>query len=145
VSRAGGHHRLLVVEDSPADLRLLREAVREHGLDVVIDDVADGELALRHLRGDGPRPDLILLDLNLPRLHGREVLEAIKADPRLRSIPVLVLSTSASPRDVADCYARHASAYLVKPMGLDELGDLVRAIDAFWLRRALLPGAGAGP
>jgi chemotaxis family two-component system response regulator Rcp1 len=139
-----GPVRILVVEDSHADVRLLREAVREHGLDVVLDTVADGELALRHLRGDGPRPDLILLDLNLPRLHGREVLESIKADPDLRSIPVIVLSTSASPRDVAECYERHASAYLVKPMGLDDLGELVLAIEAFWLRKALLPGAVVG-
>jgi CheY-like chemotaxis protein len=134
-----GPVRILLVEDSHADVRLLREAVHEQDLDVVIDDVQDGEAALAHLRGAGARPDLVLLDLNLPRLHGREVLEAIKADPELRPIPVIVLSTSDSPRDVADCYAQQASAYLVKPMGLDELGDLVQAIDAFWLRTARLP------
>ena len=136
--------RILLVEDSLADVRLLREAVREHGLDIVLDEVGDGERALAHLNGAGPRPDLILLDLNLPRLDGREVLETIKADPGLRAIPVIVLSTSASPRDVADCYSRHASAYLVKPMGLDELGDLMLALDAFWLRRAQLPRAVSG-
>jgi len=134
-----GRPRILVVDDSGADVRLLREAVREQTVDVHLDAVADGEQALAHLRGAGERPDLVLLDLNLPRLNGREVLEAIKRDPDLKTIPVIVLSTSSSPADVADCYERHANAYLVKPMGLDELGRIVRGLDGFWLRLARLP------
>jgi two-component system, chemotaxis family, response regulator Rcp1 len=134
--------RILVVDDSRADVRLLREAVRDQTIAADLDAVEDGEQALHRLRTH-ERPDLVLLDLNLPGLHGREVLEEIKTDPDLKSIPVIVLSTSASPRDVADCYARHANAYLVKPLGLDEFGALVRTLDEFWLRMAALPGAGA--
>jgi CheY-like chemotaxis protein len=131
--------RILVVDDSGPDVRLLREAMHDHALDADVTAVGDGEQALAHLHGDAERPDLILLDLNLPRLGGLEVLEDIKADPKLLSIPVIVLSTSSSPRDIADCYARHANCYLVKPLHLDEFGDLVQAIDAFWLRAARLP------
>jgi chemotaxis family two-component system response regulator Rcp1 len=136
-----GRPRILVVDDSVADVRLLQEAVREHALSVDLVAVEDGELALEHLRGPAPAPDLVLLDLNLPRRDGREVLDAMKGDPALRSIPVIVLSTSSSPRDVADCYARHANAYLVKPMELDDFGALVRSLEAFWLRLAHLPTA----
>ena len=132
--------RILVVDDSFADVRLLREAAREQNVDVEIVAVEDGEEALSYLRDGEPRPDLILLDLNLPRRSGREILRDIKADPQFASIPVIVLSTSSSPLDVADCYARHANSYLVKPLHLDEFGELVRALDAFWLRLALLPG-----
>jgi CheY-like chemotaxis protein len=131
--------RILVVDDSSADVRLLREAVAEQRIPAELDAVEDGEQALELLRDGGVRPDLILLDLNLPRWDGREVLQAIKRDPQLLSIPVIVLSTSSSPRDIADCYAAHANAYLVKPMDLDEFGALVRTLDAFWLRLARLP------
>ena len=130
--------RILVVDDSAADVRLLREAVREQDIDAEMDAVEDGEQALRRL-ATGSRPDLVLLDLNLPRLDGREVLSAIKGDPELRAIPVIVLSTSSSPGDVEECYARHANAYLVKPMHLEELGAVMRALDTFWLRMAQLP------
>jgi CheY-like chemotaxis protein len=131
--------RILVVDDSGADVRLLREALRDHGVSALLESVEDGEQALDVLRSGAARPDLILLDLNLPRLGGREVLDVIKQDPSLLSIPVIVLSTSSSPVDIADCYARHANSYLVKPLHLDEFGDLVRALDAFWLRLAHLP------
>ena len=133
---------ILVVDDSGADVRLLREAVREQGIVADLHAVEDGEQALARL-ARGPRPDLVLLDLNLPRLDGRELLTAMKGDPDLRAIPVIVLSTSSSPGDVADCYARHAISYLVKPMHLEELGAVMRAIDAFWLRLARLPTLGA--
>ena len=132
--------RILVVDDSAADVRLLREAVREATINAELHAVEDGEQALAYLRRGAERPDLVLLDLNLPRRDGREVLEAIKNDPELKSVPVIVLSTSAAPRDVADCYALHANAYLVKPMGLDAFDALVRALDAFWLQAAELPG-----
>ena len=130
--------RILVVDDSSADVRLLREAVREQGIVADLHAVEDGEQALAHL-ATAARPDLVLLDLNLPRLDGREVLTAIKSDPDLCTIPVIVLSTSSSPGDVADCYARHANSYLVKPMHLEELSAVMRAIDTFWLRLARLP------
>ncbi len=133
---------ILVVDDSSADVRLLREAVREQGIVAELHAVEDGEQALARL-ARGLRPDLVLLDLNLPRLDGREVLTAMKGDPDLRAIPVIVLSTSSSPGDVADCYARHANSYLVKPMHLEELGAVMRAIDCFWLRLARLPAEGA--
>ncbi len=135
--------RILVVDDSGADVRLLREAVRDQRIDADLVAVEDGDEAIEHLRGDERRPDLILLDLNLPRRNGREVLEVLKSDPELRSIPVIVLSTSSSPVDIADCYARHANSYLVKPLHLDEFGELVRVLDAFWLRLARLPEARA--
>lgn len=131
--------RILVVDDSVADVRLLREAAREEAIPADLLAVGDGEQALAHLRGGGERPDLVLLDLNLPGRDGRDVLQAIKTDPALKSIPVIVLSTSSSPADVADCYALHANSYLVKPMGLDDFGALVRALDVFWLRMAQLP------
>ncbi len=130
--------RILVVDDSGADVRLLREAVQEQGIVADLLAVEDGEQALAYL-ANGPRPDLVLLDLNLPRVDGREVLTAMKDDPELRAIPVIVLSTSSSPGDVADCYARHANSYIVKPMHLEELGAVMRAIDDFWLRLARLP------
>ena len=130
--------RILVVDDSCADVRLLREAVQEQGIVADLLAVEDGEQALAYL-ANGPRPDLVLLDLNLPRVDGREVLTAMKDDPELRAIPVIVLSTSSSPGDVAECYARHANSYIVKPMHLEELGAVMRAIDDFWLRLARLP------
>jgi CheY-like chemotaxis protein len=135
--------RILLVEDNKADALLIQEALRQVTSGHVVDHVDDGERALAHLRGGGQRPDLVLLDLNLPRLDGREVLTAMKGDPDLRAIPVIVLSTSSSPGDVADCYARHANSYLVKPMHLEELGAVMRAIDCFWLRLARLPAEGA--
>ena len=131
--------QILVIDDSGADVRLLREAVRDFAVEAELIAKSDGDEALAFLRGAGDRPDLILLDLNMPGRDGREVLQAIKGDPNLLSIPVIVLSTSSSPRDVAECYAHHANSYLVKPLHLDEFTALVRAIDTFWLRTALLP------
>jgi CheY-like chemotaxis protein len=135
--------RILVVDDSSADVRLLQEAVREQRLDADLTAVEDGEQALAHLRSGNAPPDLILLDLNLPRLDGREVLRILKRDPALLSIPVIVLSTSTSPADVRACYALHANAYLVKPMAIDDLSELVRAVRDFWLRLARLPAEAA--
>jgi CheY-like chemotaxis protein len=107
--------------------------------------VTDGEEAIEFLTrngkyNDAPRPDLILLDLNLPKMDGREVLEKIKADPDLKRIPVLVLSTSRSDRDVAGAYEHRANCYLAKPSELDEYLDVVRAIEAYWLSCVALPG-----
>ena len=132
--------RILAVDDSAADVLLLEEAIRENGLVADLDVAHDGEQALRHLRDGHPRPDLVLLDLNMPRLNGREVLAELKRDPALRSIPVIIFSASSSPMDVEECYGLHANSYLVKPIDFDGLGDVVKALDAFWLQRAELPG-----
>ena len=133
--------RILVVDDSAEDILLLEEAMQEFGLAAVLECAYDGEQALARLRDGAPLPDLVLLDLNMPRRNGREVLEELKQDAALRSLPVIIFSTSSSPRDVGDCYDRHANSYLVKPIDFDGLGDVVRALDAFWIRQAELPGA----
>lgn len=132
--------RLLVVDDSTADLLLLQEAITEHGLKAEMFTATDGDAALAHLRGPGPAPDLVLLDLNMPRRNGREVLRELKQDPVLRTLPVIIFSTSSSPFDIEDCYANYANSYLVKPIDFDGLSEVVRALDAFWLRQAELPG-----
>ena len=135
---------ILLVEDNPGDVRLTREALREGGLAVEMTAVPDGEEALAYLRrdgehGDAPRPDLVLLDLNLPRKNGVEVLEEIKADPDLRAVPVIMLTTSASARDVSACYDRGVNCYVVKPLDLDDFTRLVQAINSFWFEVAVLP------
>ncbi len=137
---------ILLVEDNPADVRLTREALREGagGLRHRLHVVEDGVQALAFLRREAgywevPRPDLILLDLNLPRKDGREVLQEIKADPELRSIPVVVLTTSRSEEDVLRSYQLHANCYVTKPVDLDQFLEVVRRIEAFWLGVARLP------
>ena len=132
--------RILVVDDSAEDVLLLEEAMQEFGLDAELESACDGEQALLRLRDGRPLPDIVLLDLNMPRRSGREVLEEVKQDAALRSLPVIIFSTSSSPLDVEHCYDRHANSYLVKPIDFDGLGDVVRALDAFWLRQAALPG-----
>jgi CheY-like chemotaxis protein len=132
--------RILVVDDSAEDVQLLAEAMDEFGLVAELQTACDGDQALARLRGSEPLPDLVLLDLNMPRRNGREVLEAVKQDAALRSLPVIIFSTSSSPLDIGDCYDRHANSYLVKPIDFDGLGDVVRALDAFWVRQAALPG-----
>ena len=136
--------RVLLVEDNEADVRLTREALREAGDTVRLSSVADGEQALAYLRrndgyADAPRPDLMLLDLNLPRKNGLEVLEEMRADPDLVALPVIMLTSSRAASDVAACYARGANAYVVKPLELDEFMDLIGAIRSFWLDVARLP------
>ena len=136
--------RVLLVEDNEADVRRTREALREAGENVRLSAVADGDLALAYLRREGgyadvPRPDLVLLDLNLPRKNGLEVLEEMRADEHLRSIPVIVLTSSAARQDVEACYSRGANAFVVKPLELDEFMALIGAIRGFWLEVAQLP------
>lgn len=133
--------RILVVDDSAEDVLLLQEAMVEFGLRAELHTAGDGDDALARLRSGEPLPDLVLLDLNMPRRGGREVLDELKQDGALRSLPVIIFSTSSSPLDVEDCYDRHANSYLVKPIDFDGLGDVVRALDAFWVRQAALPGA----
>jgi chemotaxis family two-component system response regulator Rcp1 len=132
---------LLLVEDNDADVVLMQEALRENGLEHTLTVAPDGERALAALRGPGELPDLVLLDLNMPRKDGREVLAEIKADPDLLDVPVIVLTTSQSPSDVAFAYRNHANAYVRKPNGLDDLMAVARAIADFWVAAATLPRA----
>lgn len=136
---------LMLVEDNPADVRLAQEVLRLADFPHQLVVARDGEQALQMLRrAPGyertPSPALVLLDLNLPRRDGREVLREIKQDPQLRRIPVLVLSTSKSDADVAACYDAHANAYLTKPVDIAEFARLIELIRDFWLGMTRLPG-----
>lgn len=135
---------ILLVEDNPGDARLTREVFDQGRITNQLYVVSDGVEAVRFLRREGPyrdapRPDLILLDLNLPRKDGREVLADIKADPALQSIPVVVLTTSASDQDVDDTYRLHANSFITKPVDLDDFIKVVRSIESFWLTIVRLP------
>jgi CheY-like chemotaxis protein len=136
--------QVLLVEDSPADVVLAREALSDAEASSVLHVVSDGEEAMAFLRREGdhsraPRPDLVLLDLNLPRKDGREVLAEVKADPGLRRIPVVVLSASAAADDVRSSYDHMANAYVRKPVDVECLTRVLRSIDDFWTRIVTLP------
>lgn len=128
---------ILVVEDEPADRYLLEHAVRHHRLPIRLHAVIDGTQALA-LLSTSMRPDLILLDLAMPGMSGFETLAALKEDPSLCSIPVIVLSNSDDPRDVEESYRRHAAAFLSKPRDLEGYATLIQIFSDFWLRVALL-------
>jgi chemotaxis family two-component system response regulator Rcp1 len=135
---------ILLVEDSPGDVRLTREAFKDAKVHVNLNVASDGAEAMDFLNREGehanaPRPDLILLDLNLPKKDGREVLEEIKESPTLKSIPVVVLTTSASEGDILRSYKLHANCYITKPVGLDGFLEVVKSIDDFWLTVVKLP------
>jgi len=135
---------ILLVEDSVADVRLMQEVLRETGLPHILIVAGDGEKALRVLRGEGEyrnerSPDLVLLDLNLPGMDGRQVLRTIKQDPALRRTPVLILSTSTAESDIVASYEAHANCYLSKPVDLGDFFRLAEAIRDFWLRLVILP------
>lgn len=134
--------RLLLVEDNPADVRLTAEALKEGPLPVTLTVARDGVEAIETLTS-GPRimPDLILLDLNLPRRDGREVLRLLKADPALANIPVVMLTTSSADSDVRDCYRLGANAYVIKPVDLDRFFAVIASIQQFWLTIVRLPNA----
>jgi CheY-like chemotaxis protein len=137
---------VLLVEDDPGDVLMIREAFEENKVRNELHVCSDGEDALVFLRQEGPheaapRPDLVLLDLNLPRRDGREVLAEIKADERLRTIPVVILTTSEAEEDVLRSYALHANAYVTKPVDFDRFIDVVRQIDEFFVTVVKLPGA----
>lgn len=136
--------QILLIEDNPSDVHLTREALREAAIQSRLHVAEDGETALAFLRREGihasaPRPGIVLLDLNLPGKDGRQVLAEIKADDDLRRIPVIVLTTSTAPSDVARCYDLHANCYISKPVEFDEFERVVRTIESFWLRFAILP------
>lgn len=135
---------ILLVEDSPADVLITREAFEEAKLLNTLHVVEDGVQALEFLRRQGPyaeapRPDLILLDLNLPRKNGREVLAEIKVDPQLKSIPVVILTTSSADEDILKAYDLHANCYVIKPVGFDNFFKAVQSIQDFWFSVVALP------
>ena len=139
-----GAARILLVEDNPGDVRLTMEALKEGKILNEVRVVEDGVEALDFLHrvgkyADAPRPDLILLDLNLPRKDGREVLAEIKEDEALKKIPVVVLTTSAAERDILRAYNLHANCYITKPVDLDQFIAVVKGIEDFWLTIVKLP------
>src|SRR3712207_3042402 len=140
---------ILLVEDNPGDARLAAEALKENKVRNNLYHVKDGVEAMQFLRkqaeyADAPLPDLVLLDLNLPRKDGHEVLKEMKGDAKLRLIPVVVLTTSAAERDLIKSYNLRANAYVVKPMSLDQFVEVVQAIEEFWLSIVRLPRVSDG-
>lgn len=138
---------ILIVEDNPGDVELAREALKKGKFRNNLHVAIDGEEAMRFLRNDGPyehspRPDLILLDLNLPKKDGREVLAEIKADQSLKSIPVVVLTTSKEEEDVLKAYNLHANCYVTKPMDLNQFFKVVQSIKEYWMSIVVLPSSG---
>jgi CheY-like chemotaxis protein len=141
---------ILLVEDSPSDTDLTVEALKEAKVRNRLSIVEDGVLALEFLRRQGkyqtaPRPDLIMLDLNLPRKDGREVLAEIKSDDSLKTIPVVVLTTSRAEQDVLQAYKHHANCYITKPVDFEQFLNVVRTIESFWLMLVTLPMAANAP
>lgn len=139
-----GEIEILLVEDNPGDVRLTREALKEAKVHTRLHVVEDGVAAMEFLRREGafreaPVPDLVLLDLNLPKKDGREVLSEIKQDPELMRIPVVVLTTSEAEEDVLRSYDLHANCYVTKPVDLDRFITIVRSIEDFWLTVVRLP------
>jgi two-component system, chemotaxis family, response regulator Rcp1 len=135
---------VLLVEDNPGDVFLTQEAFREGQVRLRLSVVGDGEEALRYLRREGPfedapRPDLVLMDLNLPKKDGRELLAELKQDVDLRQIPVIILTTSESQQDVWRAYKLHANCYLTKPLEVDSFMRKIKSIEDFWLSVARLP------
>jgi len=135
---------VLLIEDNPGDVRLTREALKEARIAVNLHVANDGLEAMKMLRqeapyGGQPMPDLVLLDLNMPKMDGREVLRLIKTDEKLKHIPVVVLTTSGAEKDIAQAYGMHANCYITKPVELDQFMEIVKSIEGFWLTVVKLP------
>ncbi|MFD2232805.1 response regulator [Phaeospirillum tilakii] len=135
---------ILLVEDNPGDARLAQEALKEGRMTSRLKVVVDGVEAMSYLRREGgyadvPRPNLVLLDLNLPRKDGRQVLAEMKADPELRRIPVVVLTTSQAGQDILRSYDLHANCYITKPVDLDRFISVIRSIEEYWCSVVTLP------
>ncbi len=138
--------KILLIEDNPGDVRLTMEAFKEGNLNIDLSVVTDGVEAIDYLRKQAPfesatQPDIILLDLNLPKKDGREVLEDIKSDPELRRIPVIVLTTSIAETDITKSYNLHANCYINKPVDYDSFSRVIKNIEEFWLSTVLLPSS----
>lgn len=135
---------ILLIEDNPGDVRLTKEVLKEGKVSNNLSVVKDGVEAIKFLRREGqyaaePQPDLILLDLNLPRMDGREVLEKIKKDPNWQLIPVVILTTSSAEEDIIKSYNLHANCYITKPVDLDQFINVVKSVEDFWLTVVKLP------
>ncbi len=135
---------ILLIEDNPGDVRLAQEAFKESNMEVHLDVAMDGIEAINFLRKSPPytdavTPDFVLLDLNLPKKDGREVLSEIKADPVLRSIPVIILTTSNAEQDILNSYDLHVNCYINKPVDFDRFFEIIQKIEDFWLNTAILP------
>ena len=144
IGGGGAPIEVLLIEDSPGDVRLTQEAFRDANPSIQLHVASDGVEAMAFLRHEGahvhaPRPDLILLDLNLPKMDGREVLAHIKADDSLKTIPTVILTTSDAEADILKSYQLRANCYLSKPVQLDAFESLVKSINDFWLTKAKLP------
>ena len=144
IETGGSSFEILLVEDSPGDVRLTREALRDAKMHINLNVARDGIEAMAFLKREGvlshvPRPSLILLDLNLPKKDGRAVLEEIKNSPDLKSIPIVILTTSLSDEDVLRSYQLHANCYITKPVDLNGFLKVVKSIDNFWLSIVTLP------
>lgn len=142
--RSGNPVEILLVEDNPGDARLAQEGMKEGKINNNLSIVADGEQAMAFLRRtapyeNAPRPDLILLDLNLPKKDGREVLSEIKSDPQLHKIPVVVLTTSKAEEDILRAYDLHANCYITKPIDFEQFIEVVKGIETFWFNIVQLP------
>lgn len=138
--------RLLLIEDNPGDVRLTQEAFSEGSIPINMDVVMDGEEAIKFLRKQGEyatasTPDLILLDLNLPKKDGRQVLEEIKSDDLLKLIPVVILTTSNAEVDIRMSYNAHANCFINKPVDFDNFFDIIQKVEEFWLQTAILPSS----
>lgn len=136
--------QVLLVEDSPTDVLMTREALKDSPIELDLHVAEDGVVAMDFLRrrgahADAPRPDLILLDLNLPRMDGREVLAELKEDQQLRRIPVVILTTSRAEEDVLRAYGLHANCYISKPVDFDSFQRIVASIEEFWFTVTVLP------
>lgn len=135
---------ILLVEDNPGDIRLTEEAFKEAEISVKLKAVMDGEEALNYLYKKVPYdsiqlPDLILLDLNLPKVDGRAVLADIKSNPELKKIPVIILTTSTAEQDILNSYDLHVNCYITKPVDFDRFFDIIKLIEDFWINTAILP------
>lgn len=149
MNRIANAIEILLVEDNPGDVRLTEEALKESKIAVNMRVANDGIEALAMLRREGqhadlPAPDLILLDLNMPKMDGREVLRLIKTDEHLKRIPVVVLTTSAAEQDIVKAYDLHANCYITKPVDLNQFIEIVKSIEGFWLTVVKLPDALVG-
>ena len=141
---------VLLVEDSPGDVRLTQEAFRDAKSRINLHGTTDGADAMEFLRNkgpyaDAPRPDLILLDLNMPRMDGRQLLALLRVDEKLRTIPTVILTTSDSEADIVKSYELQANCYLCKPVQLDEFESLVKSINDFWITKVRLPQPALSP
>ncbi len=136
--------QILLIEDNPGDIRLTQEAFKESTISLVLNVATDGVEGINFLRKnppyqDAPTPDLILLDLNLPKRDGREVLQEVKSDEFLRRIPVVILTTSTAEQDIQKAYSLHVNSYINKPVDFDKFFEIIQRIEDFWLSTAVLP------